>query len=90
LGSDNSARLRALQPRRYAWRDESGEHELILAWVPGTDGTPYDFGNGADRRAIEVPGFFIATTPVTQALWRHVMGSNPAARPDPRCPVENV
>ena len=90
MGSDNSARLRTLQPRRYAWRDESGEHELILAWVPGTDGTPYDFGNGADRRAIEVPGFFIATTPVTQALWSHVMGSNPAARPDPRCPVENV
>jgi hypothetical protein len=32
----------------------------------------------------------MASTPVTQALWTHVMGSNPAVRPDLRSPVENV
>ncbi|HJR60065.1 MAG TPA: SUMF1/EgtB/PvdO family nonheme iron enzyme [Vicinamibacterales bacterium] len=47
-------------------------------------------GTGRTGRAVDVPGFFIATTPVTQALWQLVMGSNPAARPDLRCPVENV
>jgi formylglycine-generating enzyme required for sulfatase activity len=32
----------------------------------------------------------MATTPVTQALWVRMLGSNPAVRPDLRCPVENV
>ena len=76
--------------RRYCWRHGSDDHELTLAFVPGTSGEPYDFGHGTDRRPVEVPSFFIATTPVTQALWQHVMGSNPAARPDLRCPIENV
>jgi len=76
--------------RRYRWRHGSDEHELALAFVPGTSGAPYEFGNGTDRRFVELPSFFIATTPVTQALWQHVMGSNPAVRPDFRCPVENV
>jgi formylglycine-generating enzyme required for sulfatase activity len=86
----DSAGSGTLQAPRYRWRDESAEHELTLAFVPGTGGVPYQFGHGAERRAIEVPGIFIATTPVTQALWQHVMGSNPAAHPDLRHPVENV
>ena len=76
--------------RRYAWRAGDDEHELRLAHVPGTNGAPYLFGAGPHRRPIEVRAFHIATTPVTQALWLHVMGANPAARPDLRCPVENV
>ena len=76
-----------MEARRYRWRDEAGEHELALEWVPG--GT-YSFGHGAAQRAVEVPGFFIAATPVTQALWQHVMASTPAARRDPRSPIENV
>jgi formylglycine-generating enzyme required for sulfatase activity len=35
-------------------------------------------------------GFFIGTTPVTQALWAHVMGENPAVHAEPHRPVENV
>jgi formylglycine-generating enzyme required for sulfatase activity len=79
-----------IDPRRYAFRGPTGEHELVLAWIPGTSGAPYEFGHGPQRRPVELAGFFISTTPVTQALWQHVMGSNPAARPDPRCPAENV
>ena len=76
--------------RTYAWRAGDAEHHLRLVHVPGTDGTPYLFGAGPRRRPIHVRPFLISSTPVTQALWTHVMGSNPAARPDPRCPVENV
>ena len=79
-----------MEPRRFRWHDHNGDYDLTLVWVPGTSGAPYQFGHSANSRAIEVPGFFIATTPVTQELWQHVMGSNPAARPEPRCPVENV
>ena len=78
-----------MDPRRYGWRDEGRYHELVLKWVPGTAGRPYQFGHGATR-AIDLPGFFIGTTQVTQALWTHVMGANPAARPEPLCPAENV
>lgn len=79
-----------MDPRRYRWRDQAREHELALVWVPGTDGTPYRFGHGPVERAIDVAGFFMATTPVTQAFWQRVMGGNPAVRPDLLCPVENV
>lgn len=74
----------------YAWRDGDVQHELQLVRVPGTAGSPYLFGNGPHRRSIEVRDFYIGATPVTQALWTHVMGSNPSMRPDLRCPVENV
>ncbi|MEX2273145.1 MAG: formylglycine-generating enzyme family protein [Vicinamibacterales bacterium] len=61
-----------------------------MIWAPGTEGASFEVGHGDSRRAIAVPGFFIAATPVTQALWQRVMGSNPSKHPDPRCPVENV
>jgi formylglycine-generating enzyme required for sulfatase activity len=53
-------------------------------------GAAYRFGQGPVERAVDVAGFFMATTPVTQAFWQRVMGGNPAVRPDPLCPVENV
>jgi formylglycine-generating enzyme required for sulfatase activity len=79
-----------MEPRRFRWLDQDAEHDLTLVWVPGTDGVPYRFGTGNCGRDVEIHGFFLSTTPVTQALWHRVMGSNPAARPDPPCPVENV
>jgi formylglycine-generating enzyme required for sulfatase activity len=62
----------------------------VLVWVPGTEGRPFRFGRGAASREIDVRGFHIGATPVTQALWLRVMGANPAVRPEPACPVENV
>ena len=76
--------------RTFRFRDGEGEHELKLVPVPGTNGTPYLFGAGPRRIPIEICDFHIASTPVTQALWRHVMGSNPAARTAARSPIENV
>jgi formylglycine-generating enzyme required for sulfatase activity len=79
-----------MEPRRFVWQGPTGEHQLLLAWVPGTSGEPYGFGQGLKRRSVELKGFFMGTTPVTQALWLHIMGDNPAVHPDARCPVENV
>lgn len=76
--------------RRFAWRGSTGLEELVLAPVPGTSGTPYPFGHGAQRKGVQLVSFYIGTTPVTQSLWELVMGANPAVRPDARCPVENV
>src|SRR6185295_12962916 len=44
-----------------------------LVFVEGTHGTPYEFGEGDQRSAIEVPDFYIATVPATNELWAHVM-----------------
>jgi formylglycine-generating enzyme required for sulfatase activity len=79
-----------MEPKRFAWHSSAGLHELLLTWIPGTSGTPYSFGHGSSRRTFQLPGFYMSTTPVTQAVWERVMGHNPAVQRDPRRPVENV
>jgi formylglycine-generating enzyme required for sulfatase activity len=74
----------------YEWSDGRETHLLRLVSVRGTSGTPYLFGAGQQRRPIEVADFHIGSTPVTQALWQHVMRANPAVQPGPHRPVENV
>lgn len=79
-----------MEPRRLVWDGPQGPDEFVLAWVPGTSGASYTFGHGPHQRSFEVAGFFLGTTPVTQALWAHVTGTNPAVHQGPRHPVENV
>jgi sulfatase modifying factor 1 len=75
----------------YTWRDGDTDRGLTLVRVEGTNGRPYRFGEGRDVRHIEVPDFFIATVPVTQALWTHVMAEdNPSARRGTELPLENI
>ena len=76
---------------KYCWSVEGSDHSMAMAYVEGTHGRPFLFGEG-QKRAIEIRDFFMATVPVTQALWTHVMGAdnNPSHfRGDCR-PVENV
>ena len=77
---------------KYCWRVDGFDHSIVMAYVEGTNGRPFLFGEKHGKRAIEISDFFMATVPVTQALWTHVMGagSNPSHfRGDCR-PVENV
>lgn len=76
----------------YQWSVAGEDHSLRLVHVPGTSGKPYSFGTSDAVRSIEQKDFFIGTTPVTQALWTHVMGrdSNPAIHRGAGLPVENV
>lgn len=82
--------LRAMKQLSYRWSADGFEHELLLVPVPGTGGRPYLFGRGSDRRPIEISTFYISTTQVTQALWLHVMDTNPSTFSNLRRPVENV
>jgi formylglycine-generating enzyme required for sulfatase activity len=78
-------------PRFFRWHDATGDHELALVWVAATEGDAYRFGHGGNRRGIEIPGFFMATTPVTQALWQRVMGTGRSpGQQDPSCPADQV
>src|SRR5687768_7826216 len=76
----------------YSWRWGGSDHSIVMAYVEGTKGRPFLFGEEGERRAVEIPGFFMATVPVTQALWTHVMGadSNPSHFRGDRRPVDNV
>jgi hypothetical protein len=74
----------------YKWTTNGDEHEIRFAPVTGTLGKPFLFGRGDDKIPIEISDFYILTTPVTQELWTHVMGENPAVRPAVNHPVENV
>ena len=74
----------------YKWRVDGAEHVFQLVQVQDTNGKPFLFGRDPNRRPINIREFYISTTPVTQALWLQVMGSNPAKGSGVRCPVENV
>ena len=75
-GSNESAVCRqSMKTLTYRWRSHETSYALDLVHIPGTNGEPYLFGEGEATRRMEVGEFWIATTPVTQALWVHVMGS---------------
>lgn len=76
----------------YQWSEAENTHSLQLIHVPGTLHHPFTFGNGTGTLAVKLQDFFIATTPVTQALWTHVMHPepNPSMRQGPGYPLENV
>jgi formylglycine-generating enzyme required for sulfatase activity len=74
----------------YRWRLGPDEHEFRLVPVPGTNGEPYLFGSEPRRHPIEVSDFLIGATPVTEALWVHVMGSSLSRTKDSRFPVDDV
>ena len=77
-------------PRSYKWRAEDGDHLLELVPVAGTNGAPYLFGSAPNRRAIDIGDFCIMSTPVTQALWRHVIGAAPSSAYHPDRPVDSI
>jgi formylglycine-generating enzyme required for sulfatase activity len=76
----------------YHWTDNGSDHALDLVHVEGTRRHPCSLGDGDETDLVEVPDFFIGTTPVTQALWTYVIGadSNPALNRGAAFPVENV
>jgi sulfatase modifying factor 1 len=81
-----------MQRVRQTWDSDGKQNALELVHVQGTQGCPFLFGDGNHKRPIEVQNFFLATIPVTQALWAYVMGpqSNPSYRRGEQLPVENV
>jgi formylglycine-generating enzyme len=81
-----------MEPIRYSWNADDRIHVFDLAFVRGTHGHPYAFGERAGGRLVETQDFFIGTVPVTYALWTHVMGADaiPSARQWTDLPLENV
>jgi formylglycine-generating enzyme required for sulfatase activity len=82
----------AMQPITYSWNAGERRHVFDFAFVRGTQGHPYSFGEPPGARPVDLHDFFIGTVPVTQALWIHVIGpdANPASHQGTDLPLENV
>jgi formylglycine-generating enzyme required for sulfatase activity len=74
----------------YHFESRGEAHALEMVFVEGTHGHPYRFGEDGASLNVNVPDLYISTVPATQALWTHVMGTNPSIHDVPRRPVENV
>lgn len=54
------------------------------------DNDPDAFDDEKPQHTVRLDGYWLADTPVTQALWQAVMGANPAHFQGPQRPVEQV
>src|SRR6266446_10089267 len=90
--SGHGTKRRTVMPAiRYGFESAGEPHSLDMVLVDGTRGRPYRFGEGDESSLlVEVPDFYIATTPVTVALWSHVAGDDPSVSHGSRKPVENI
>ena len=61
-----------------------------LVFVKGTGKGAFLFGLENDQLRVSIKDFFISRYPVTQILWKHIMGNNPANAVNDNKPVENV
>lgn len=74
----------------------SHRHNSQFVWAAGTQGERYPFGDrvsGSGGPLVQIQrGFYVGSASVTQALWKHVMGSaHPALPPESgEHPQENV
>jgi formylglycine-generating enzyme required for sulfatase activity len=59
---------------RYTFHFGGISHELTMIFVEGTGTMPFLFGVEHDKQDISIRDFFISKFPVTQALWKYVMG----------------
>jgi sulfatase modifying factor 1 len=76
----------------YRWNAGDRHYAFELAFVRGTHGHPYFFGEQPNGRPVEVQDFFMAIVPVTRALWAHIMDAevDPASHERMDLPAVNV
>jgi formylglycine-generating enzyme len=74
----------------YSWKLGDSERTLDMVHVGGTHSQPFLFGE--EKRLVNASDFWMATVPVTNALWAHVMGLEDNASLDRKAqlPLTNV
>lgn len=65
------------------------DYHFPMIFVKGTGGVGYLFGS-EEKVSIEVSDYYISGFPVTQKLWKYVMGSNPSHFKGEDRPAETV
>jgi formylglycine-generating enzyme required for sulfatase activity len=69
---------------------EEINYTFPMIFVRGTNNEYFLFGPENEHFRVRVKDFYISRYPVTQILWKHIMGSNPAHFTADHHPVENV
>ena len=69
---------------------EDINYTFPLIFVQGTGEKHFLFGLENDLLKISMKDFYISKFPVTQILWKQIMGNNPAHFVDDHRPVENI
>lgn len=64
-------------------------YTLPFIFVKGSGNATWQFG-GEEKTAMTINDFYISKYPVTQRLWEHIMGRNPAHFKSDNNPVEVV
>ena len=59
---------------KYNFTIDNTDHGLEMVFVEGTHGKPYLFGTQNEKQEINIKDFFIGKFPVTNALWKFIMG----------------
>lgn len=54
------------------------------------EGGGFTMGEGSEAHQVKLSSYYIGETPVTQALWKEVMGTNPSNFKGDQRPVESV
>jgi sulfatase modifying factor 1 len=77
---------------KYKFPPDNPMYELEMVFVEGTNNKPFLFGVEDNKQEININDFFMAAFPVTQGLWKHVMGNdaNRSMAKDDNRPVEHV
>ena len=73
-----------------ALKFEEINYVFPLIFVKGTAGKPFLFGAEKPAQEINIRDFFISKFTVTQTLYEHIMGFNPANNKGGNIPVECV
>jgi len=73
------------------YKIEGTDHELEMIFVEGTADDFYLFG-AEEKIQVKIKDFFISKMPVTQALWKNIMGenANPSIVKNNNMAVENI
>jgi sulfatase modifying factor 1 len=61
---------------KYIFNTAGTQHQLNLIFVESPGERGFWFGEDTNRFGVRVNDFFMADCPVTQALWKHVMGDS--------------
>jgi len=65
-------------------------HVLPMVFVKGTGTGHYLFGEGSVTKEIAIKDFYISKSTITQKLYEHIVGFNPAHNKGGDIPVETV
>ncbi|MCC7507299.1 MAG: formylglycine-generating enzyme family protein, partial [Saprospiraceae bacterium] len=97
MAAPGSSNFHMLIMMNHLYLETLNTHSFRLIFIEGgefymgsAEGNPEAFGREKPRHRVKVSDFFMGEYPVTQALWKVVMGDNPSHFKGDDRPVESI